>query len=141
MVFTTHGIFRLAKDSSEVIVSTFTLLDIVQQISMKEGANLGKYNIAICIFGVIYLVYSFLRKDKVTIYNRNDRMLVLNEEKFLKLQLYFSIVNSILMVILGLMITMVNLELTYILGSVLLFHTINYLLRAVAKSKEYIQFN
>ena len=113
----------------------------VQQISTEERTNLRKFNIAICILGVIYLVYSFLSKDKVTIYNRNDRMIVLNEERFLKLQLYFSIVNSILMIIIGLIITIVNLGLTYILASVILFHTINYLLRTVAESKRYIQFN
>jgi len=45
---------------------------------MKEGINLGKFNILICIFGVIYLVYSFLNKNKVTMYNRNSKMVVLN---------------------------------------------------------------
>lgn len=108
---------------------------------MKEGADLGKFNISICILGLIYLVYSFLSKDKVTFYNRNDRMVVLNEERFLKLQLYFSIVNSMLMIILGLIITMFNLGFTYAIASVLLFYTINYLLRTVAKSKKYIHFN
>jgi len=108
---------------------------------MKEGVNLGKFNILICIFGVIYLVYSFLNKNKVTMYNRNSKMVVLNEEGFYKLQLYFSIVNSILMIILGLIITMLNLGLSYIMVTLLLFHIINNLLRAVAKSKKYIKLN
>jgi len=77
----------------------------------------------------------------VTIYNRSDRMIVLNQERFLKLQLYFSIVNSILMIIIGLIITMFNLGITYVMASVMLFHTINYLLRIVAKSKKYIKVN
>jgi hypothetical protein len=77
----------------------------------------------------------------VTIYNRSDRMIVLNQERFFKLQLYFSIVNSILMIIIGLIITMFNLEMTYVMASVMLFHTINYLLRIVAKSKKYIKVN
>lgn len=114
---------------------------IIQQISMKGGANLGKFNIAICIFGVIYLIYSFISKDKVTFYNRNDRMIVLNEKRFLKLQLYFSIVNSMLMIILGLIITMFNLGFNYVFASLIPFYTINYLLRIVAKSKKYIHFN
>jgi hypothetical protein len=108
---------------------------------MKGGANLGKFNIAICIFGVIYLIYSFISKDKVTFYNRNDRMIVLNEKRFLKLQLYFSIVNSMLMIILGLIITMFNLGFNYVFASLIPFYTINYLLRIVAKSKKYIHFN
>ncbi|WAG63413.1 hypothetical protein LL037_13010 [Clostridium estertheticum] len=102
---------------------------------------MGKFNVVICILGVIYLVYSFLSRNKVTIYNISCKMVVLNEEKFLNLQLYFSIVNSILMIIIGLIIALVNLGLTYIIASVLLFHTINYLLRSVAKSKKYISFN
>jgi len=77
----------------------------------------------------------------VTIYNRSDRMIVLNQERFLKLQLYFSIVNSILMIIIGLIITMFNLKMTYVMASVMLFHTINYLLRIVAKIKKYIKVN
>ena len=68
-------------------------------------------------------------------------MIVLNEEKFLKLQLHFSISNSILMIIFGLVITINNLGLKYIMTLVLLFHTINYLLRVVAKSKKYIHMN
>ena len=75
------------------------------------------------------------------IYNRSDRMIVLNQERFLKLQLYFSIVISILMIIIGLIITMFNLGITYVMASVMLFHTINYLLRIVAKIKKYIKVN
>ena len=45
------------------------------------------------------------------------------------------------MIILGLIITMFNLGLSYIMVTLLLFHIINNLLRAVAKSKKYIKLN
>jgi hypothetical protein len=101
---------------------------------------LGKFNIVISAFGVIYLVYSFLFRNTVTIYHRSERLVVLNKEKYLKLQFCFSAVNSILMIIIGVIATMLNLGSSYVLSSVLLFHIVNYLLRIVAARKKYIQY-
>lgn len=104
------------------------------------GINLGKLNIIISIIGVIYLAYSFSCRNKVTIYNQSSRMTVLNQEGFLQLQLYFSIVNSIFLIIIGIVITILNLEMIYMIASIGIFHIINDLLRRVAKGKKYIQF-
>ena len=60
------------------------------------GIILGKFNILISVLGVIYLVYSVLFRSTVTIYHKSERLVVLNKEKYLKLQFYFSAVNSIL---------------------------------------------
>lgn len=102
---------------------------------------MGKFNILISIFGVIYLGYSFLFKNTVTIYHKSERMVVLNKEKYLKLQFGFSIVNSIVAIIIGIIATMLNLGFPYVMASVFLFHIINYLLRIVAKRKGHIQYN
>ena len=104
------------------------------------GDNLGNVNIMISIIGAIYLSYSFLCRNKVTFYNESCRMIVLNQERFLQLQLYFSIVNSIFLIIIGLVLTIFNLGIVYTFASIGIFYIINFLLRIVAKSKNYIHF-
>ena len=104
------------------------------------GDNLGNVNIMISIIGVIYLSYSLLCRNKVTFYNQSSRMIILNQEKFLQLQLYFSIINSIFLIIIGLVLTIFNLGIVYTFASIGIFHIINVLLRIVAKNKSYIQF-
>lgn len=102
---------------------------------------LGKYNIFLCIFGVIYLIYSLLFRNKVTVYNKRSGMVIVNKEKFLKIQLYFSIINSVVMITIGAVVTVLNVVNTNIVLIPLLFHLINYLLIFIAKKKGYIQYN
>lgn len=100
------------------------------------GDNLGNVNIVISMIGVIYLSYSFLCRNKVTFYSKSSRMIILNQERFLQLQLYFSIVNSIFLIIIGLVLTILNLGMGYTFASIGIFHIINYLFKIVAKKQK-----
>jgi len=102
---------------------------------------LGKYNIFWCIFGVMYFIYSFLFRNKVTVYNKRSGMVIVNKEKYFMIQLYFSIINSIVMIIIGAVTTMLNVITPNIVLIPLLFHLINYLLIFIAKTKGYIQYS
>jgi hypothetical protein len=102
---------------------------------------LGEFNISICIFGLLYLIYSFLFRNKITVFNKREGMVVLNKDKYLKLQFWFSLVNSIVMIIIGIKATMLNLVTSNILLLPVLFHLINYLLSLVARGKGYSQYN
>ena len=102
---------------------------------------MGEYNIVICILGIIYGVYSIIFRNKVTFYYTSYGVVLLNKEAFLKLQLYFSIINSIFLIISGLIITILNLNMNFVWPTVIIFGLINSLFRVVAKRKKYIQFN
>jgi hypothetical protein len=95
----------------------------------------------ISVIGVAYLVYSFLFRKTVTVYHKSYNVVILNKEKYLKVQLNFSIVNSVLMIIIGIIAAILNLSYTYAFLSVILFHIINHLSRLVAKRKGYIQYD
>lgn len=100
---------------------------------------MGKFNILLSVIGIIYLAYSFLFRKTVTVYHKSYKKFILNNEKYLKLQLNFSIANSMIMIIVGLIATILNLSYGYVVLSVILFHAINYLFIVVAKRKGYIQ--
>lgn len=102
---------------------------------------LGKFNILISVVGVIYLFYSILFRNTITVYHKRDDMVVLSKEKYLKSQLNFAIGNSIFMIIVGIIAIRLDLSYTYAFLSSSLFHLINYLSRLFARKKRYIQYN
>lgn len=97
--------------------------------------------LVIVAFGVIYLCYSILSRNKVTIYNRKENMIIIKKEEFLKLQLYFSIINSLYLIIIGLIAVLSNINAMRILTLMLLFHLVNYLLKVISKRKGFIKYN
>lgn len=68
-------------------------------------------------------------------------MEVLDQERFLKLQLSFAIINSIFMVFSGLILTVYNLEMRFGLLLIFSFHVINYIFKIAAKRKGYVKYN
>jgi hypothetical protein len=102
---------------------------------------LGKYNILICILGLVYLIYSFLFRNNVTVYNKTKVKVLLNKEKYLKLQFYFALINSIVMIIIGVITTMLNVITSAIVLVPMLFHLINYVFIFSVRKKGYIQYN
>jgi energy-converting hydrogenase Eha subunit C len=101
---------------------------------------LGEFNIIVCIAGVIYLIYSVLTKDKVnTLELELNKVIVIDKERYLDLKLKFDILNSILTIIIGLIITILDLGAVYVYTSGILFGVIGCLLIPVAKRKGYIK--
>ncbi|PHO07620.1 hypothetical protein BFT35_04960 [Thermoanaerobacterium thermosaccharolyticum] len=96
--------------------------------------------IVIVIAGVVYLIYSFLSKDKLTYYSRRIKMTLIKSNEFLKLQLKFSILNSIYLIIFGILIVVFNLNTVFIVVAAVLFHFINFLLILEAKKKGYVDY-
>jgi|381.fasta_scaffold02602_6 hypothetical protein len=92
----------------------------------------------IILIGIIYLIYSILFRNKVTVYHRNNKMIVLNKKGYFKLQLYFSMISSLYFVITGLVIIITHVNMSYIILSVLIFHLINYFLKIKSKKLGYI---
>ncbi|TCW42633.1 hypothetical protein EDC21_101253 [Thermohydrogenium kirishiense] len=96
--------------------------------------------IVLVIAGVIYFMYSILNKDKVTYYTRKAKIKLLKSDEFLKLQLKFSILNSIYLIIFGILIMVLNLNSIFIVASGVIFYFINFLLFLEAKKKGYVDY-
>jgi len=92
----------------------------------------------IILIGVIYLIYSILFRNKVTLYHRHNKMIILNEKGYLRLQLYFSVIAFLYFVITGIIVIITNVNIGYIILSVLIFHFINCLLIIISKKLGYI---
>lgn len=92
----------------------------------------------IILIGIIYLIYSILFRNKVTIYHESNKMIILNEKGYLRLQLYFSMIAFLYFVITGIIVLITNVNISYIVLSVLIFHFINCLLIIISKKLGYI---
>lgn len=92
-------------------------------------------------FGICYLIYSIIFRNKITLYYKGIKIIEGKEEKYLNLQLFFSIFNSLLMMIIGFIIVMNNLNDVYFLLTPLLFHLVNRLMKLISKQKGYIKLS
>jgi len=94
--------------------------------------------------GVFYLMYSFLRRDKVAYqsrrYFRTSEMTIIKSSEFLRLQLIFSIYNSIYFIIYGILIIVFNLNDIFIIVGVMPYHLINFLFIVQCKKKAYVDY-
>ncbi|SFC37408.1 hypothetical protein SAMN05421842_10310 [Clostridium uliginosum] len=94
--------------------------------------------------GVVYLIYSVLFKDKLNyhsrVYSIMREMTFIKLNEFLRLQLKFSILNSIYFIIYGILIILFNLNNMFIIVGLLGFYFINFLLMVESKKKGYIDY-
>ncbi|WP_315108019.1 hypothetical protein [Clostridium intestinale] len=88
--------------------------------------------------GIIFMIYSVIYKNKISI-NISDKLVLIDREKFLNLQLYFSIFNSVCMIVFGILIIKYNLHNIYVLIYGFIFIFINYMLIPISIKKEYIK--
>jgi hypothetical protein len=95
--------------------------------------------VALILFGILYLVYSIRFKNKTTIYFKNVNVIQEKKNEYFKYQLYFSILNSILMMFIGGVLIICNLETSYMLFTPLLFHLVNLVMKLLCKAKGYIK--
>lgn len=95
--------------------------------------------LGVIILAVGFLIESIIFKNKVNIYNRSDKFIIVNKQEFLKLQLNISILNSMCMSIFGIIVIIYNLPYSYIVAYPFLFHFINYMIRPISRSKQYIE--
>lgn len=94
--------------------------------------------------GVFYLMFSVLKRDKVAYHNRRyfktSEMKILKWSEFLRLQLIFSIFNSIYLSIYGLLMIVFNFNDIFIIAGVLPYHVINFLFIVECKKKGYVSY-
>lgn len=81
--------------------------------------------------GMIYLIYSIINKDKLNLYNKRRDIKDINS--YIKYQLYIAIVASIISIILGIIIILFELSISYIYISPLIIVWSNYLIPLFVK--------
>jgi len=96
------------------------------------------------VIGIIYLSYSILFRNEVTLYHKNNKMIILNKKGYFKLQLYFSIILCVYNVIAGLVIIVTHINMInmsyIILFAAFIFHFMNCLLKIISKKLGYISY-
>lgn len=96
------------------------------------------------LIGVSYLIYSILYRDKVTYYNKKfskkTEMTIIKPSAFFRLQLKFAILNSIYLIIIGIVITIFNIHNVFIILGFTVFYLINFVLMVKSKMKGYIYY-
>lgn len=91
------------------------------------------------ILGIFYLIYSIVFRRKPTIYFKNLRMIKGKEDKYLRLQLYFAIFNSLIFISVGFIVIRYRLESFYLILTPLILHFINSMVKAISKTKGYVE--
>lgn len=94
--------------------------------------------IVISLFGMLYLLYSVVNRKKVTIYNRSVEVINGKEADFLRLQLFFSVLNSIVLMLAGFILISFEISTLVIVVVPLIFHMVNLFLKIICEKKGYI---
>ena len=95
--------------------------------------------LSLIAIGIIFLIYSVIYKNEIMI-NKSDKLIIVNKQKLLTLQLYCSIFNSVCMIIWGIIIIIYNLPSIYVVAYGLIFTFINYIIIPIGRIKQYIKY-
>ena len=98
------------------------------------------FGLFLIVLGILDLILSILNKNKLTKYNRKDKITIINREGFFKLQFYFSIVESIYLIVFGILNTLYKVRISYFVIGALLFFYITSQLKVVSKKKGYANY-
>lgn len=94
--------------------------------------------LSLIAIGVMFLTYSVIHKNEVMI-NKSDKLIIINKQKLLTLQLYCSIFNSVCMIIWGSIVIICNLPSLFVLAYGFIFIFMNYIIMPMGISKQYIK--
>ena len=94
------------------------------------------------IMGISYLIYAIIARKKVTIYfggTNGVKIIDGNEEKYFKLQLYFSVLNSLIYVSAGIAIVLYDFSGVYMLVIPIIVNLINWISKLIGRLNGYIE--
>ena len=93
--------------------------------------------ILLIVLGIIYLIYSMISRNKITMYFKNIKIVKGKEDKYLKLQLQFAILNSLIFIVIGIIVVLYDLKSPFIMLTPLILHIINYIMQKISRTKGY----
>ncbi|AVK47779.1 hypothetical protein AXY43_06885 [Clostridium sp. MF28] len=96
------------------------------------------------LMGIIHLIYSIWCKDKITYYNkrfaRKTAMTIIKPKEFFRMQLKFAILNSVYIIVAGIVIIIFNIANIFVILSIGGFHFVNLVLVIQSKMKGYTYY-
>lgn len=93
---------------------------------------------ALIIIGIIYGIYANYCKHQINLYLKPHIAKLTNEKGYFRIQFWISVINSLFLVIAGVILIVKNLEVYYAFGSILIFHMINYSILLISRKLKYI---
>ncbi|NOW90025.1 hypothetical protein BCD91_002048 [Clostridium beijerinckii] len=96
------------------------------------------------LMGIIHLIYSIWCKDKIAYYNkkieRKTAMTIIKPREFFRMQLKFGILNSVYLIVAGIVIIVFNIANIFVILSIGGFHFVNLVLVIQSKMKGYTYY-
>lgn len=94
--------------------------------------------------GIVYLSYSVFRRDAVTYfvnkYSKSSCLIVVKQAQFLNLQLKYSVLNSLYLMLFGVMLGAYSLNEVFFIAGALPFHLINLVMVMRSKTLGYADY-
>lgn len=110
-----------------------------EALTYKGGINLNWLGIFAIILGTFYLIYSIKFRNKPTIYFRDIKIVKGKEAKYFKIQLYFSILISLIFIVIGIIVAKNDLDSFYVVITPLILHLINFMVKIISRAKGYVE--
>jgi hypothetical protein len=101
-------------------------------------SNIYIMGIPMIMMGIFCLCYSVLYRNRIRSY-KMDKMIIINKEQFLKLQLILSVIISVYLMVFGLIDTIYHLRPFHFLIVITFLYCAINLLIALSKKKGYIK--
>ncbi len=105
----------------------------------KGGVNLNWLGIFAILFGIFYFIYSIKFRNKPTLYFKDIEIIKGKEAKYFKLQLYFSILISLIFIVIGIIVLKNDLDSIYLVITPLILHLINFVIKMISRIKGYVE--
>ncbi|NLY45050.1 MAG: hypothetical protein GX053_03545 [Tissierella sp.] len=90
-------------------------------------------------FGIFYLIYSIKFRNRPTVYFRDTKIVKGKEAKYLKIQLYLSILIALIFIAVGITVAKNDLDGIYIILTPLILHFINFMIKIISRIKGYVE--
>lgn len=95
--------------------------------------------LVIILTGILYLIYSVIFRKKTTIYSADVEIIKGKEDEYFKLRLYLSVLNAFILIGVGIIEFIYDLDSIYIVSTPLIFYLINFIINVISKKEGYIK--
>ncbi|SCX96178.1 hypothetical protein [Alkaliphilus peptidifermentans] len=95
--------------------------------------------VSLIVIGISYFIYSIMFRNKKTYYFKKIEIVEGKEEKYFMMQLYSSVLNSLILLLTGIYSVIYNPQPPIALLVPAIFHLVNHLAKERGKINGYIQ--
>lgn len=100
---------------------------------------MNTWSIIFIASGILYIIHSIYFKNDVTLYISPSTQYYIQNTKYIKIQLIVGILNSIILIVSGLLIRVFTVKYVFLMIFPLIFSINNFLLFTISKKRGYIK--